>query len=567
MCKHRLLLLTSLALLSAQAPSQTWVREIQGSALTDTPVTVHGSGFGTAFQLGGHFANIDFDPRGDIQRKVRLLGYEGNLSMGVALRRGSDDLLLLGSQDYRAWVSSVNPSTGSTRWDHTLSDSESWLAAGCFNALGQLVVGGSIRVAGVSGTRPFLCALSETGVVLWRRTYGNLIESEYVRHVTPLVGGGMAMLTAVRPANALTTGMRIVWLDDAGEVLAVKHLSSGYGGLIAPALIPAEDGGVVVAGALHAINPLQDFFAVRFTPSRGIMWQRSYDTFGSTFGHIRPVQTGLAHPDGGFALGVTQSIPTGPLSPDQYDMAVLRLDDQGFPVWFRAYGDAAVDESLTGLALTPEGGFLVAGGNFYGATIRLHRTRSDGTMDNCGFSSLQPTTLGGIVSFQSSTMGYVSEGPSSIDYHTLSLSYFPTSQQLCGTTCEAVGAAFGAGLAGAGGAVPTMTAVDGACLGWTPELRVTNGLGGGVGVLGLSTSSAQSPLLGGTFYLNPGAFVTMTLQLNGSPGVARAGQFVLPLNIDWTSLVGTTLYAQAFLLDPAATSGVSMTNAASLTIQ
>jgi hypothetical protein len=79
-------------------------------------------------------------------------------------------------------------------------------------------------------------------------------------------------------------------------------------------------------------------------------------------------------------------------------------------------------------------------------------------------------------------------------------------------------------------------------------------------VIGWSLQSASIPLFGGTLYLLPTA-------LPG--GFADAlGTFSTFLDVPWTSsLLGTTLFAQALALDPTGIDGVTLSAGASAVIQ
>ncbi len=281
----------------------------------------------------------------------------------------------------------------------------------------------------------------------------------------------------------------------------------------------------------------------------------------------RAVAGVVAHPAGGFALGATQALPTGPAGADQTDMVVLRLDDQGNPLWMRAYGDNTLDERLSGFALTPDGGFLIVGGGPQAGTIRVSRTRSDGTIDGCPSAATQAFVGPGVVTSQISYVPVADATDTVPDYHALVLPLFPVVEAVCGTTCTTVGGTFGNGVPGTGSVTPSLTPIDGACLGWVPELRIEDARGGAFAALGFGFTTTTTPLLGGTLYLDPATMFTATSLLSGPSGVPGVGSWTLPLQADWTSFIGITLYAQAFVLDPSSPSGVAMSNAASVTAQ
>ena len=131
--------------------------------------------------------------------------------------------------------------------------------------------------------------------------------------------------------------------------------------------------------------------------------------------------------------------------------------------------------------------------------------------------------------------------------------------RMCGSA-----AAYGTATAGTGGEEPLIGMKTFPTIGnanWA--LTVSNGIGGGIGVMAISLSAALGiPALGGALWIDP-TFVGLTplLLLNGTPGVAGngSGQTTIPLPAT-TTLVGTRLYAQALLIDPGAPADFAMTS-------
>lgn len=126
-----------------------------------------------------------------------------------------------------------------------------------------------------------------------------------------------------------------------------------------------------------------------------------------------------------------------------------------------------------------------------------------------------------------------------------------------GEPCAGAYVGYGDGLAGAGAFVPTLTATNCPIPGAVIDLHVASGLGGSVGVIGLGTSPAAIPLLGGTLLVMP---VTLsTLLLDGAPWAAGEGHGTVPLLLPPNpALSGLSVYGQAAVFDPAAVEGFSL---------
>ncbi|QDU65894.1 hypothetical protein [Engelhardtia mirabilis] len=137
--------------------------------------------------------------------------------------------------------------------------------------------------------------------------------------------------------------------------------------------------------------------------------------------------------------------------------------------------------------------------------------------------------------------------------------------ELFGSACGGFAASFGVGLAGKGGIVPELSASTCPTVGAPLKLSVTQGLGASAAVVLLSAGSAPFPLFGGTAYVLPPYFLTLSLPLNGPQITAGAGQATtsVPTPND-PSLAGLQFYAQGGVLDAAALQGVSLTNALAL---
>ncbi len=120
---------------------------------------------------------------------------------------------------------------------------------------------------------------------------------------------------------------------------------------------------------------------------------------------------------------------------------------------------------------------------------------------------------------------------------------------------------FGMGLAGSGGIVPSLSGKNGACVeGFS--LAIDQVLGGAAGLLFIGAAElAQSPVLGGTFYIDLGApVVAVALVVSGRSGIIGTGSFSFPA-ADATPIDGSTIVMQFLAADPGAAAGVSMTNA------
>ena len=118
---------------------------------------------------------------------------------------------------------------------------------------------------------------------------------------------------------------------------------------------------------------------------------------------------------------------------------------------------------------------------------------------------------------------------------------------------------FGAGLAGSGGLIPTLTGSGTPVIGSEVSLDIANALGGAVAVYALGTTPSVQPFRGGTLYVAP-PFSTAVVTLGGAPGVPGAGTYSFGGTIpEDPGLQGVTYYSQALVFDPGGPRNAALT--------
>ena len=125
--------------------------------------------------------------------------------------------------------------------------------------------------------------------------------------------------------------------------------------------------------------------------------------------------------------------------------------------------------------------------------------------------------------------------------------------------------AFGAGTPGLHAVVPRLSAIGCASAGAELTYVLEDGLGGMPALLAFGTTPQSLAVLGGTLYLFP-FDALQPIVLAGTPGTPGAGFDLFPTGPIDASLVGTTVLTQAAVSDPGGVSGLTLTNAVSVTI-
>lgn len=129
---------------------------------------------------------------------------------------------------------------------------------------------------------------------------------------------------------------------------------------------------------------------------------------------------------------------------------------------------------------------------------------------------------------------------------------------------------YGYGLAGTGGIAPRISAVGGAPIPGNIDfgIRVSGVVGGAVVGLFRSWAPGNTPLLGGSLYLDPVSVRTIGIAgAKGSQGSPGEGEvtFSLPI-LDNSTKAGVVYHYQALVLDAGAPGGVAMSNGLAVTM-
>ncbi len=131
--------------------------------------------------------------------------------------------------------------------------------------------------------------------------------------------------------------------------------------------------------------------------------------------------------------------------------------------------------------------------------------------------------------------------------------------------CFGVVTAYGAGLAGSGGAVPALSASGCPDLGAAISVQVSDGLGGAPALLLVGGEADALPKWGGTVLVAP--LLSLPLVLDGPAGVAGAGDANLAGGVpDDAALVGVAVFLQVLVADAGAPADVALSGGLQLEV-
>ncbi|WP_169513185.1 T9SS type B sorting domain-containing protein [Hymenobacter aerophilus] len=276
------------------------------------------------------------------------------------------------------WVVKLDPQ-GNRQWDRVLGGSDDeYIAEIRQTTDGGYIVGGWSR-SGASGdkTEPsqggsdyWVVKLDAQGRTQWNRTLGGSSNDELTTlHQTPdggyLLGGNSSSpVSGDKTAPTVGTGSApwLIKLDAAGRTQWDLTLPGAKVGSL-QALLLTPDGGYLLSGNISVPDPVRpgaaNFWAIKLNAAGQPEWERSVG--GSESEALRAACT---TPDGGYLLGgISYSGASGDKSQGHRgggDYWVVKLSAAGQLQWEHTYGGSGRDE-LTSLAPTADGSYLLGG--------------------------------------------------------------------------------------------------------------------------------------------------------------------------------------------------------------
>ncbi len=166
-------------------------------------------------------------------------------------------------------------------------------------------------------------------------------------------GGGEVSTVTMEPMDTPPLPPTMPAAAGSGSGVAWSAWYGGDGSEEMEGLWVTSDGGLIVTGSTDSfVDANGDAWAIRLDGAGKVLWQKTYGGEGDeSFLDVR--QT----PDGGFiTVGYTESSGAG-----KADFWVVKLTASGEIEWQKTYGGKKVEQAWS-VALTSEGGYLVAGG-------------------------------------------------------------------------------------------------------------------------------------------------------------------------------------------------------------
>lgn len=209
------------------------------------------------------------------------------------------------------------------------------------------------------------------GQVTFERHYGGE-RYDAGMDVLEKPGGGFLLIGTTRSVSDDTTDAWVVGTDAQGNLL----WTDVYGGSrfdSGISLLPASDGGYILALATNSFSDSYDIHLVKIDTTGVVDWENTYGGSGSDYTHDMASTS-----DGGYVvIAHTTSFGEGGL-----DFYLLKVSHDGDSLWSRTYGGAEWDWGGS-VQQTTDGGYILAGDtkSFGDARADMYVVKTDAVGD------------------------------------------------------------------------------------------------------------------------------------------------------------------------------------------
>jgi hypothetical protein len=287
----------------------------------------------------------------------RTFGWSGDDWAWSALQADDGGYVIAGETDsygsgrQDVWIIKTDR-MGMKQWDRTfggtLDDGANSISK---TQDGGYIIAGWTESYGKGGRDLWIVKIDSNGSREWSNVFGGPAD-ESAKDIMQTTDGGYIVAGDAQPVGEGGKDFWLVKLDSRGEM----EWNRTFGGFMeesARAVRQTLDGGYIIAGQTDETDSGEpDALVVKTDGNGRAMWEK---TFG---GDDREwISSILLAEGGGYILGgVTGSSGSGGL-----DFWLVRIEENGSPIWQRTHGGRGRDSASTILP-TDDGGYIIAGG-------------------------------------------------------------------------------------------------------------------------------------------------------------------------------------------------------------
>jgi len=246
---------------------------------------------------------------------------------------------------------------------------------------GGYIVAGGTSSFGAGSSDFWLLKLDGSGNVTWEKAYGGT-GYDYVTSLGQTSDKGYIMAGYTSSFGVTNSGMWIIKVDENG-VITWQKTYGGTGYDYAESITQTQDGGYIVAGETTSFGAGNyDLWIIKLDENGVITWQKTYGGTGYDYASsIRQTQ------DGGYLVaGSTKSFGAG-----NDDLLLIKLDNTGAVAWEKTYGGSGND-GIYFVNQVQDGTIIAAGGtDSFGAGNRdfwLLKLDPTGSIGSCPFEGI-----------------------------------------------------------------------------------------------------------------------------------------------------------------------------------
>ena len=255
-----------------------------------------------------------------------------------------------GAGDHDAWVIKLD-ANGNVTWQKTYGGNEFDYAMSVQQtADGDYIVAGGTASYGAGSYDVWITKLDTSGAIVWQKTYGGS-GSDNPYAIIQTSDNGFVVACESDSFSIGNWEAWIIKLDSNGNIMWNKTYG-GTGDDVFNSIQQTEGGGYIAAGRTKSFGASDyDVWVLKLDENGSITWQKRYGGTGGE-GAYSVQQTSE---DGYIIAGNTKSFGDG-----TQDGWVIKLDQNGTVLWEKAYG-GSISDGFSFIQKTHDGGFITAG--------------------------------------------------------------------------------------------------------------------------------------------------------------------------------------------------------------
>jgi hypothetical protein len=218
----------------------------------------------------------------------------------------------------------------------------------------------------------YVIKIDTNGKIEWKKTFGGILDDRGYS-ITKVNDGGFVVTGYTDSPDgdfkdinkSSVRDIFAIKLDENGNLLWKRTFGGSMGIDFSNQIIPTSDGGCIITGNTSSndgdfaglLKGVTDVFVIKLNQSGIIQWKKTYG--GSNSDYSMSIQS---HIEGGYVLTGYSDSRNGDFDTgyNDYDVFVLRIDDNGNKIWSTTFGGTSSDYGNS-IIVSKDGNILVTG--------------------------------------------------------------------------------------------------------------------------------------------------------------------------------------------------------------